>query len=202
MMLERLPNRVDMERFLECRQPSYLHQAQEQADKLIDAAVELSNPVQQNAFAMGAIANYPPAADAFVILARNASTPAASLELYRRGVEAGELSLGKAMFEREKGFFWGVMETRPYMRARLGLAHALWTVGREEEAIGHLRELIKLNPRDNQGVRHVLAAYLSERGEFEELGQLLDTFDWDEGLKWYLTQYPMVHEAQTPGMTM
>jgi hypothetical protein len=65
-------------------------------------------------------------ADAYVLLAEEA---AKSLEeaknLYEQGVKAGERALGPQVFEEEAGYFWGIIETRPYMRARLGLAQCL-----------------------------------------------------------------------------
>lgn len=36
------------------------------------------------------------------------------------------------------GHFWGILETRFYMRARAGLAEALWELGERDAAIlGH-----------------------------------------------------------------
>ena len=43
----------------------------------------------------------------------------------RAGLDAGELALGPEGFEEYDGHFWGFLETRPYMRARHGLALAL-----------------------------------------------------------------------------
>ncbi len=50
---------------------------------------------------------------------------------------AGERALGPEVFETEAGHFWGVTETRPYMRARFGLARCLEDLERTDEAIGH-----------------------------------------------------------------
>ena len=38
------------------------------------------------------------------------------------------------------------------MRARLGLAQALWAMGDQQAAIEHLHDMLRLNPGDNQGV--------------------------------------------------
>lgn len=84
------------------------------------------------------------------------------MELYEQGVEAGERALGSEAFEEWEGHFWGILETRPYMRARHGLALCLWEAGESKKAIEHYTEMLRLNPGDNQGIRYVLAGCLLE----------------------------------------
>src|SRR5205807_84481 len=45
--------------------------------------------------------------------------------------------------------------------------------------LGHLRELMRLNPSDNQGVRYILLQCLLESGADEELGALLSRYGED-----------------------
>ncbi len=119
-------------------------------------------------------------ADAYIILAQEeAKSREAALDLYKKAYEAGRRALDPSVFEEGEGEFWGIMETRPYMRARLALAECLWDLGRKEDALGHLRELIRLNPSDNQGVRYILLQCLLESGADEELGDLLDRYGED-----------------------
>jgi hypothetical protein len=63
------------------------------------------------------------------------------------------------------------------MRAREGLASKLWTMGRRDEAIKHLQDMLRLNPGDNQGVRYTLAGWLLAEGWDEELARLLKEYD-------------------------
>jgi hypothetical protein len=58
-------------------------------------------------------------ADAYVLLAEAAQDPQEMRSLYEQGVQAGERVLGPEIFAEEVGHFWGIVETRPYMRARL-----------------------------------------------------------------------------------
>jgi tetratricopeptide (TPR) repeat protein len=104
----------------------------------------------------------PDCADAYVLLAEeSASSLTEARDLYAMAVAAGERALGAETFAEAAGHFWGVVETRPYMRARAGLAGCLWQMGQHEEAIGHYEEMLRLNPGDNQGIRYVLLnAYL------------------------------------------
>jgi tetratricopeptide (TPR) repeat protein len=119
-------------------------------------------------------------ADAYLILAQEGSrTREAALELFSKAYEAGRRALDPAIFSEEAGNFWAVMETRPYMRARLALAECLWDLSRKEEALAHLRELMRLNPSDNQGVRYILLQCLLESGADEELGELLERYGRD-----------------------
>ncbi len=73
-------------------------------------------PAKRARLAREAIEISPDCADAYVLLAEDAESAAAALPLYEQGVAAGERALGKKAFKQDKGHFWGVLETRPYMR--------------------------------------------------------------------------------------
>jgi tetratricopeptide (TPR) repeat protein len=119
-------------------------------------------------------------ADAYLILAQEETkTREAALDLYQKAYEAGRRALDPSLFAEGEGEFWSIMETRPYMRARLALAECLWDLARKEDALGHLRELMRLNPSDNQGVRYILLQCLMESGADEELGDLLARYGRD-----------------------
>ena len=64
---------------------------------------------------------WPDCADAYVLLAENAGSRPQALDLYQKRVKAGARALVPATFARDVGHFWGLLETRPYLRARLGL---------------------------------------------------------------------------------
>jgi tetratricopeptide (TPR) repeat protein len=84
----------------------------------------------------------------------------------------------------EVGRFWGIVSTRPYMRARLGLAQCLEALDRREEAIEHYRELIRLNPGDNQGVRYSFLAALLLAGRDDEAAALIEQFGDEPTALW------------------
>ncbi|AZR73225.1 hypothetical protein BBF96_07405 [Anoxybacter fermentans] len=123
---------------------------------------------------------YPDSPDAYVILAQEtATTFEEALYLYRKGVEAGERVFGKRYFEENKGHFWGLIETRPYMRAKLGLAETFEFLNYKNEAIKHYKEMLELNPNDNQGVRYNLLTLLLEENRFTEAKNLLEKYNND-----------------------
>ena len=124
-------------------------------------------------------------ADAHVLLAEEeAKTLVEARRHYEAGVAAGERALGAQAFERDAGHFWGLLETRPYMRARAGLAECLWAAGERAAAIGHYRDMLRLNPNDNQGLRHVLTSWLLATGDHGALEELLAAYDDDVFAEW------------------
>lgn len=119
-------------------------------------------------------------ADAYLLLAEEqAATLEEARELLEQGVAAGERALGAEPFEEDVGYFWGLIETRPYMRVRAALAETLWALGRHEDAVAHQRELLRLNPNDNQGVRYRQAEWLLALERYEELDELFTTYKDD-----------------------
>lgn len=124
-------------------------------------------------------------ADAYVILAEQAADPETARDLYAQAVAAGERALGPLTFEEQAGHFWGIVQTRPYMRARFGLARCSEKLGRVDDAIGHYQELLRLNPTDNQGVRDILLPVLLTAGRDGEAGALIEQFDDDISATWH-----------------
>ncbi len=125
----------------------------------------------------------PQCADALVVLAEVAGTLDERLAYYRQAMEAGQKTLGQKFFSENVGHFWGISSSRPYMRARFGLAESLAATGRIDEAIEHYQELLRLNPNDNQGVRYVLLPKLMSTGRDVEAARLLKQFD-EETANW------------------
>jgi len=122
--------------------------------------------------------------DAYVILAESDGDIEEAYALYAKGEEAGRRVLGEAFFRDEVGHFWGILQSRPYMRARQGMAESLVTMGRIDEAIGHFQEMLRLNPNDNQGVRDNLVGLLLQTGRLEEAAALLKAYKCDQVAVW------------------
>jgi tetratricopeptide (TPR) repeat protein len=127
----------------------------------------------------------PLCADAYVILAQEtAQTPDEAIDLYRQGIESGEKALGRRAFRDDVGLFWGILETRPYMRARHGLAQALWNKGLHDEAVAHYQDMLRLNPNDNQGIRYLLMDCLLALGRDRDARELLNRYKDDASAAW------------------
>jgi len=127
-------------------------------------------------------------ADAYVLLAEECADLDQSRALYAQGVAAGERVLGPATFVEKAVPFWGDVGTRPYMRARFGLARCLDDLGQRDDALTHYRELLRLNPGDNQGIRYVLLSALLLAGRDDEAGTLLRQFEGEPSALWHYGQ--------------
>ena len=135
------------------------------AQDLIYDAWETADPRDRVRLANEALLRSDDCADAYVIFAEEIpGTLEQKREMYTAGVEAGERAIGQRAFKEDVGHFWGLLETRPYMRARAGLAACLWQLGEREEAVAHYRDMLRLNPNDNQGIRYTLSAACSRWG--------------------------------------
>jgi tetratricopeptide (TPR) repeat protein len=164
------------------------HTPSDQAQDILAQAYDEPDERRRVQLAQEALTVCPDCADAYVLLAEHARNRKQALELYEKGVAAGERALGPDAFREDVGHFWGLLETRPYMRARLGLAHALWTAGRRDEAVRHLQDMLRLNPGDNQGVRYTLAGFLLFLGRDDDLARLLEAYADDGMAAWAYTK--------------
>ena len=147
------------------------------------------------ALARKALTISPLCADAYNLLAGEAKTPEEARALYIRGIEAGEKALGPTGFEEFDGHFWGFLETRPYMRARHGLALSLLELGDEESALEHFRAMLKLNPNDNQGIRYLLLAGQLRRGDTAGMKALIESYPDEWSANWLYTRLLLAYRA-------
>lgn len=158
--------------------------AVDRAQNLVYEALEAPTRRECVRLARKALEVSPDCADAYVLLAEEtARNPTEAKELYQQGVEAGERALGAECFENDAGHFWGLLETRPYMRARMGLAGALWELDEHDAAIQHAWDLLRLNPGDNQGIRYILLEWLLAR-EDVSVEKLLKQYEDDGSAAW------------------
>jgi len=95
----------------------------------------------------------------------------------RRLVALGEKNLGKKVFREGKGIFWGLFETRPYMRARSRLATCLKAAGRLEESVAEHEGMLELCPNDNLGVRYGLMALYLALNNLDGANRLFREYD-------------------------
>ena len=183
-----LPDRRAMESVLAAIGARSRDDAIARAQEVMYEAWDRATSRSRIALAHKALAISPLCADAYNLLAEEAATPAEARDLYARGLDAGELALGPEGFEEYEGHFWGFLETRPYMRARHGLAIALLELGEEEAALEHFRAMLKLNPGDNQGIRYLLLGCLLRRDDAAAVKELLAAYEDEWSAYWLYTR--------------
>jgi tetratricopeptide (TPR) repeat protein len=166
------------------------------AQQVMYQAFRTPDPDERANLARKALEISPDCADAYAVLAGLVRTRKEALALYEQGVAAGERALGPQTFREGAGHFWGILDTRPYMRAREGLAHALWGLTRRDEAVGHLQDMLRLNPGDNQGLRYTLAAWLLTLDRDEDLARLLEQYPDEGSATWAYTRALLAFRRQ------
>jgi tetratricopeptide (TPR) repeat protein len=158
----------------------------EQAQELIYQALETAGKKERIRLAIESLKICDDCADAYVLLAEEAAEiPEQARNWYQRGVEASERALGPEVFAKGVGHFWGLIETRPYMRAREGLADCLFSLGERDVAIEHYRDMLRLNPNDNQGIRYKLLSCLMERNDIDAAKELLGQYKNEYSADWF-----------------
>lgn len=149
----------------------------DQAQDLLYEAMDEPSPAKRVKLARQALALDPDSPDAYVILGEEADGAEPSKAFFKQGVEAGERALGEPFFRENEGHFWGLIETRPYMRAKYNYAEACWETKDTAEARSQLEHLLKLNPMDNMGARYLLLAVYLDEGRLAEAEALLEEYD-------------------------
>ncbi len=151
----------------------------EQAQDLVLEAYELT-PAKAKKKIEKALELDPDCIEAYEYL----SVCESSLELesifLEKGIAIGRRLFFEENFEYYKGKFWGILETRPFMRCLQLYSEILYLKNKKKECIDILEEMIELNPNDNQGVRDHLMLYLIELDEIKKFEKYTKMYKDDE----------------------
>ncbi|MGG1552992.1 SEC-C metal-binding domain-containing protein [Paenibacillus ferrarius] len=148
------------------------------AQPLIDKAWHTRSKKERKSLAEQAIKLDPLHPDAYNVIAGDLEDFKAAADYYRKGIEAGRKRLGSAFFKKNKGYFWGLTETRPFMRSMYGCAElTLHVLQRPKEAISLLEEMLDLSPDDNMGARYLLVTAYIHAKQYDKGLALMDEYD-------------------------
>ncbi|MEK3968364.1 SEC-C metal-binding domain-containing protein [Paenibacillus sp. FSL H7-0323] len=150
---------------------------QEQA--LLQKAMETKASNRRIQLAEAALEVYSDSPDAYLILAEEAENEADARAYLKAGMEAGARELGEAFFTENKGHFWGLYETRSYIRICKSYADSCWFSGNAEEAQKTLEHILELNPEDNTGARYLLTATYLYTNKLKKTEKVLEKFGKD-----------------------
>ena len=154
------------------------------AQQLAYDAMEAPSDKQASRLAREALKVHPDCVDALTIVAELTRSPTKRLLLFEEAVKVAEKLLGADFFAENKGHFWGMLETRPYMRAKKGLVDELLNARRPIEAMRHLEEMLELCPGDNMGARFDLMETYLMTDHLEQALDLLNRYPEEAGAIW------------------
>jgi len=120
-------------------------------------------------------------ADAYILLAEEAASSAKErCAYYLEALLASERQLGFECFKYNSGEFWQIVKTRPHMRAKAGLAESLMGLGDRLRSVEQYKQILRLNPIDNQAARYQLFNLLVlDREEHWYLAELFERYNSD-----------------------
>jgi tetratricopeptide (TPR) repeat protein len=149
----------------------------ERAQDMVWQAQELNNTKKRLALARKAADLSPQCADALMMLAFEGKvSDDEKFALVQQAEKGGAEALGPKTFARDVGHFWGLIETRPYMRALMALAQLQWKRGNHNAALASYSKLLHLCPNDNLGARYEFLDRLIIKGELKEAAKLLKSY--------------------------
>ncbi|KAB3534724.1 hypothetical protein F8154_08340 [Alkaliphilus pronyensis] len=157
---------------------------EEEAQELIYSAWESNSKSEIIKLANRALKLDNNCVDAYNLLAEyDANNIDHKIALYVKALDVFVKSKGTAYFEENMGHFWGLLETRPFMRANMGFVQCFIEKGSTTEAIDNMYTMLDLNPNDNQGVRYLLVPSLIENGRYKEAHKLIGKY-YEESCDW------------------
>ncbi|MGA2572200.1 MAG: hypothetical protein ABSF23_16965 [Terracidiphilus sp.] len=154
--------------------------AKDEAQQIAFDAMEAESEAQARKLAKRALKLDPDCVDALVVMTDlDARSQRERIQGLQKAIEAGERSLGAKFIGENKGHFWLLLETRPYMRALELLAGELKCAGLNADAIRIYERMLALNPNDNQGVRDPLLGLYLAASDLAGAGRLLKKYKED-----------------------
>ena len=153
----------------------------EQSDDLLFEAYD--EPVKTKAIKLAkqALELNPNNIDAENFITKHETNTIKRLKKYEETLNKEKANLEKENFFNEEnvGIFWGLIETRPYMRTKHSYMLTLMELGRYTEAIKQGEELLELCESDNLGVRYLIIGLYTVLERFEECEKIYNKYSDD-----------------------
>lgn len=154
---------------------------EEQSDDLLFEAYD--EPIKSRAIKLAkqALEINPNNIDAENFITKFETNTIKKLGRYKETLDKEQSKLEKeGLFNKENiGIFWGLIETRPYMRTKHSYMLTLMDLGRYTEAIKQGEELLKLCESDNQGIRYLIIGLYVVLERFEECEKIYNKYSDD-----------------------
>lgn len=140
---------------------------QQEARNLILQAGEMEDSDAQN-IALMAIQIDPDCIYAYELLGDLEDDDNKSIAFYKKGITIGRKALGKEFIKENRGLFWSIPETRPFLRCLAGYAATLSELKMFNEVISVYEQILTLNIKDNLNVRHPFMLALIRLNDFKK----------------------------------
>ena len=139
-------------------QPRNVRTLPQTADDYLELAEDATSKKKKLEHLSKALELEPDNLDAARMVAElNAKKPEDLLTSFSMLIEKGNALMEKEGYFKDcMGDFWGLLETRPYMRLRHSYLELLIECGMMRKAVGEAEEMLKLCSGDNLGVRYTL----------------------------------------------
>ena len=151
---------------------------EEESDELLFEAYE--EPVKSKAIKLAkqALEINPENIDAENFITRHETNKIKKLGKYKETLDKEHAKLEKEdFFNKENiGVFWGLIETRPYMRTKHSYMLTLIELGRYTEAIKQGEELLELCESDNLGIRYIIIGLYTVLEKFDEAKKIYNKY--------------------------
>lgn len=148
------------------------------ADDYVTMAGQASSPQERRKYLQKALALDPENLDAMTGLAMTSTTVVEELITNMEEV----VKKGTAFMERDGylpddvGHFWGILETRPYMRTLSEYSILLMSAGMFRRSAVVMEEMLRLCPNDNVGIRSMLISVYAGLEEKDKALSLYNTY--------------------------
>lgn len=155
------------------------NKAKYESNEILDEALDCESRSKALKLAKKAVEIYPNNIDALSFINQYETDEIKKLEKFNEIVKKATEELEKEnMFEEDNiGNFWGLIETRPYMRARHNKLLCLLNLGRYTEAIAECEDLLRLCNSDNMGIRYILIGLYCLLEKFDEAEKLFEKYN-------------------------
>jgi tetratricopeptide (TPR) repeat protein len=151
----------------------------EQAQDMVYEANQVADLMEAEGLVFDALQLDPECVEAYEFMGERAVSPVASLTLFKEGYTLAAKKLGEKFFQQNAGLFWGIHESRPYMRCLKAYGDCLNLLGDPEAALDVYLRMLELNPNDNQGVRDLAGALCLELNQLDQFEKLHQQFEDD-----------------------
>jgi tetratricopeptide (TPR) repeat protein len=154
---------------------------EEQAEDLVFQALSCEEEEVFMALLMQALDIDPNCIAAYECLGYEQPTHQLAIAYYGYGVELGRLKFCQKDYLKEnKGHFYGIHETRPFLRCMFQYANCLTSLNEIDRALPLYKEILSLNESDNMGVRYRYAAQLLGKDLVDEYKKLDVKFEEEQ----------------------